>query len=212
MTVRVDRGVRVAVAAALFAGASALGCGGLLSRQYPERRQFVIEATRPERASAPAGAPVLAVMRFRTSAVVTGTSFVYRTEAQTYESDFYDVLWTSPQAMLADDVRRWLAASGLFGAVLDARSLAPRAYLLDGAVEELYGDHRDPAEPRAVLGLRFALLDVRGAEPKIVFHAGYAASPAIADASPEALAAGWGDALREILGRLEADLRVAVSP
>jgi hypothetical protein len=63
-----------------------------------------------------------------------------------------------------------------------------------------------------VLGLRFALLDVRGAEPKIAFHADYAASPAIPDESPEALAAGWNAALREILGRLETDLHGVVSP
>jgi len=212
MTLYGGRCFSVGVAWALVAGAAALGCGGLLSRQYPERRQFVLEATRPERAAAPAGAPVLAVMRFRTSAVVTGTSFVYRTGPQTYERDFYDLFWTAPEAMLADTARRWLSSSGLFADTLDASSIAARAYLLDGAVSELYGDFRDPAQPRAALGLRFALLDVRGPDPRIVFHAEYAASPAITDESPDALAAGWNDALREILGKLEADLRGVVSP
>jgi cholesterol transport system auxiliary component len=187
----------------------AAGCGAL-RREYPERQQFVLEVTPPETSDPPAGAPVLGVSRFRTSPLLAGTSFVYRTGDQTFESDFYNVFWTPPAAMVANETGRWLRASGIFGEVVDPTSLTPRAYALEGAIAELYGDYRTPGQPAAVMGLRFALMDVQGKEPKVLFHKDYSVSHPIAAGTPSALAAGWNEELAEILAALESDLRATV--
>jgi hypothetical protein len=197
---------RVGLALALALGA--LGCS-VLRREYPERQQFVIEASRPESSDPPARGLVLGVTRFRTSPLLSGTNFVYRTGEQTYESDFYNVFWTLPSAMVANQAGKWLRESGIFSNVVDPTSTTPRAYALEGAVDELYGDFRNPSQPAAVIGLRFALVDVRGPEPKLLFHRDYSVSRPIPAATPKALAAGWSEALSEILTALEADVRAA---
>jgi cholesterol transport system auxiliary component len=201
------------LAAVLVLGLTLVAAGcGVLRREYPERQQFVLEVTPPQIADPPAGAPVLGVSRFRTSPLLAGTSFVYRTGDQTFESDFYNVFWTPPAAMVANEAGRWLRASGIFSDVVDPTSLTPRAYALEGAIAELYGDYRTPGQPAAVMSLRFALMDIQGKEPKVVFHKDYSVSHPIAAGTPSALAAGWNEELGEILAALESDVRATVRP
>ncbi len=188
---------------------AAAGCGAL-RREYPERQQFVLEVIPPQSGDPPAGGRVLGVTRFRASPLLAGRSFVYRTGDQTFESDFYNVFWTAPSAMVANETEKWLRASGIFSEVVDPTSLAVRTYALEGAIAELYGDYRKPGQPAAVMGLRFALVDVQGREPKVLFYKDYSVSQPIAAGTPSALAAGWNEALSEILAALEADVRTAL--
>jgi cholesterol transport system auxiliary component len=189
----------------------AAGCG-VLRREYPERQQFVLEATPPQASDPPAGGRVLGVTRFRSSPLLAGTSFVYRTGEQTFESDFYNVFWTAPEAMVANETGKWMRASGIFSDVVDPTSVTPRTYELEGAIAELYGDYRTAGKPAAVMGLRFALVKVQGKEPRVLFHKDYSVSHAIAAGTPSALAAGWNQELSEILGALETDVRATVQP
>lgn len=189
----------------------AAGCG-VLKREYPEREQFVLEVAPPPSSDPPVGRAVLGVQRFRAAPLVAGTSFVYRTSDQVFESDFYNVFWTPPAAMVASATGRWLRASGLFRDVVEPGSLAPRTYALEGAIDELYGDYRSPGAPAAVMGLRFALLDVQGKEPQVLFHKDYTVSHPITAGTPSALAAGWNEELGEILAALQVDIRSAVRP
>jgi hypothetical protein len=152
------------------------------------------------------------VSRFRTSPLLAGTDFVYRTGDQTFESDFYNVFWTPPAAMVANETGKWLRVSGIFRDVVDPKSMAPRDYTLEGSIAELYGDYRSQGQPAAVMGLRFALVDVRGQEPKVLFAKDYSRSHPIATGTPSALAAGWNEALADILTALEKDVRAAVRP
>ncbi|HME71361.1 MAG TPA: hypothetical protein VKM54_16030 [Myxococcota bacterium] len=189
----------------------AAGCG-VLRREYPERQQFVLEVTPPQSSDPPAGGAVLGVSRFRASPLLAGTSFVYRMGDQTFESDFYNVFWTPPAAMVANETGKWLRSSGIFSDVVDPGNLTPRTYALDGAIAELYGDYRNPGAPAAVMGLRFALVDVQGKEPKVLFHKDYSVSHPIPTGTPSALAAGWNEELSEILAALQTDIRALVRP
>jgi len=192
-------------------GLAVAGCS-VLRREYPERQQFVLEVPAPQSTDPAVRSGVLGVSRFRASPLLAGTSFVYRTGEQTFESDFYNVFWTPPAAMIASETGKWLRASGIFGDVVDPTSPVPRAYTLEGAVAELYGDYRNPGQPAAVMGLRFALLDVQEREPRVLFHKDYNVSRPIPTGTPSALAAGWNAALGEILAALETDVRATVRP
>jgi len=200
-------GRRAAVLGLLvLAGVGLGGCGGLLARSYPEKSQFVLEAPRPDAPPAPRIDKSLVLRPFRASPRLDGVKFVYRTGDEQYESDFYHVFWTTPEALLGDQTRRWLEASGLFESVWDVRSVVPPALMLEGSVVDLYADYRAAGPPVAVLSLGFALVDVERAPPGVAFHEQYRTEvPAAAD-TPEALVAAWNAALADVLARFESDL------
>lgn len=187
----------------------AVGATGCVSLDRPvvEKRQYVLEARRSGDAPATPRGGVLDVRTFRASPRSAGTKFVYRTADDVYESDFYRVFWAPPTALVADEVRRWLAASGVFEDVLEPGSAVEPSYLLEGAISDLYGDFRPGETPRAVLGVRVALVDVRNRASRIVLSRDYAAEVALPAADPDLLVEGWNTALRRILEELETDLR-----
>lgn len=194
------------VLCAVLAALLASGCGSLLSQSYPQKKQYVLEASRAEGPSAPRVGKSLVVRPFRASPRLDGVKFVYRVADEQYQSDFYHVFWTAPEAMVGDQTARWLEASGLFESVWDVRSVVPPALLLEGAIVDLYADYRASGPPVAVLSLSFALLDVQQVPPAVVFHDRYHAEVPAADDSTDALVAAWNAALRELLARFEADL------
>ncbi len=207
MTARTaGRGLALALA---LGAAGPIGCASVVSRPAVEKKQFVLEARRDGDAPATRGAGVLEVAAFRVSPRAAGTRFAYRTGPDRYESDFYHVLWAAPQTLVADETRRWLAASGAFEDVLEPGSSVPPTFVLEGALAELHGDFRTVETPTAVLGLRFALVDVRGREPRVVMSREYSAETPLESTSPDALVAGWNTGLRRVLAELEADLRAA---
>lgn len=192
----------VAVAVGLGSG----GCSSLLVRRYPEKGQYVLEARRPEAAPGRRIGTSLVVRPFRASPRLAGAQFVYRIGDEQYEPDFYHVFWAAPEALIGDQTARWLEMSGLFQSVWDVRSVLPPALMLEGGVIDLYADYRASGPPVAVIALAFALVDVERAPPAVAFHEQYRATVPAAEDTPEALVAAWGAALRDVLGRFEADL------
>ena len=74
----------------------------------------------------------LEVRPVRVSPAYQGTGFVYRREELRYETDYYNEFFTSPGAMVTQEVREWLTDSGLFSLVLDNPSDLQTAYLVEG--------------------------------------------------------------------------------
>ncbi len=194
------------VAIAMLLAAGTAGCS-LLRTPLPERQQFVLEAPRAEAAPALAGGPLVLMRPFRPSPRLDGPRFVYRLGPDRFVSDYYHVFWNVPEDLVADQVRRWLDASGLFGAVVDGATTARPAYLLEGALSELYADF-SPGDPaRAVIALRVALIDVGRVPTSVVFHRDYRAEIGAASDAPEDIVRGWNEGLAQILTGFETDLR-----
>jgi ABC-type uncharacterized transport system auxiliary subunit len=201
------KGRRIAAVVGWVAASALLAaCGPLLAKRFPEKQQFVLEAQRPEDPHATQVGKSLVVRPFRASPRLDGVKFVYKTGSGTYESDFYHVFWTAPEAMIADEARRWLEASGLFGSVWDARSVLPPALMLEGGVLELYADYTTGGPPHAILAVSFALVDVEQPIPTVAFHADYRSDVAAKADTPEAIVAAWNAALGDVLTRFETDL------
>ena len=203
MSRRVRRRAVLGLLAALPLG---LGCRGLLVREHPAQKRFVLEAERGEAQPAPPGAPALEVRPFTASSHLHGTRFVYRLGPDALDFDYYHEFWAEPERLVTDATIRWLARAGLFALVSDAGWGGSDSLVLDGELSELNGDYRDPRAPRAVLQLRCALLDESGGASRVVLYREYRVARPVAPASREALVAGWNEALREILASLEQDL------
>jgi len=191
--------VLVAAVAVVLAGCFAP------EREWPLRRQYVLDVNRAGERPA-AGSSVLKVRRFRISSPFEGTSFVYRTGGVSYESDFYNGFLSPPAAMITEEVRQWLGASGAFGTVVDAASRADAPWVLEGNIVALYGGYTDAGKPEAVMEIQIFLLDEAGPASPVAFSGNYRAVSALESNSPAALAAGLNDCLQNILKEIERDL------
>ncbi len=158
------------------------GIAGCVSvdKSYPEKRYFTLDASRPESASPPDAGPVLRIRRFL----------------------------VSPDAMITDEVAKWLRGTRVFRHVTDSPSHVSPDYLLEGAVTVLHGDFRDQSDPRAVMEMQLSLIRSDKGEPRIAFHQTYREEIPLADMSPTALARGWNKAFGKILRDFESDLKL----
>ncbi len=190
-----------------------LALGGCLdvAKDYPVRRTFVLDVPRP--AEAPelgASAAVLLVRRMDVSERFDGRGLVYRVDGLLYEDDFHNALLREPSALVTEQVRRWLAASDAFAAVVDAKSHVLPTHVLEGHVAALYGDFStDP--PAAVVELQFFLLDARAAEPGVLLDRTYPLRVPLDDAEPRNLVHGYNRAIASALVALEQDLAAALA-
>ncbi len=186
--------------------ALASGCVGI-ERSYPDKRYFVLEVNRNVNPSNPPGNGVLQIAHIRVSPRYEDKGFIYRTSGSGYESDFYNQFLVSPAALLGEELRKGLAQSQIFRHVINASSQLEPTHVLEGVVDALYGDFRDPGAPKAVLEMEFFLRKETPSKAEIVAAKRYAKSVAVNGRSPDALVRGWNEALDGILSALVADLK-----
>jgi cholesterol transport system auxiliary component len=184
------------------------GCVGL-EKSYPDKRYFVLEAPANPTPSNPSANETLQVSNIRVSPRYADKGFVYRTSEAGYESDFYNQFLVSPASLITEEVRKGLTGSQVFKYVISASNQSQPSYVLEGAVNALYGDFRNPNSPRAVLEMEFFLTSEIPGKPGILMQKRYAKSLPLTGRSPEALIKGWNQALEEILTALVADLQAA---
>ncbi|KHE90461.1 MAG: hypothetical protein K8F52_13035 [Candidatus Scalindua rubra] len=181
-----------------------------LEKNYPEKRYFTLDASREKDVFPSDKGEVLTVRRFRVSPKYESKGLVYRLKEQNYEYDFYNELFISPSSMFTEEIRKWLAVSGLFKHVVDPSSLVDSPYILEGAITALYGDYRVSAAPKAVLEIQFFLLHEIESNSKIIFQSQYHKEEPLNGNTPDALVKSWNSALNQILTEFEADLKVSV--
>ncbi len=177
------------------------------SKSYPEKHYFVLSAKRSEKLSSSKSNAVLKILRFRVSPQFESNGFVYKKGQLHYESDFYNEFFISPGLMIAEEVGKWLADSGLFKYVMDFSSPVEPTLNLEGVVNALYGDYSDTGAPKAVLEIQFFLVRNISSRPVIVFGKTYHDETFLKGNSPDALAAGWNLALEHILTEFETNLK-----
>ena len=185
------------------------GCAGI-ERSYPDKRYFVLEVPSNPTESNPVASGTLQVSAIRVSPRYADRGFVYRTSEAGYESDFYNQFLVSPASLITEEVHKDLAASEVFKHVIGASNQSQPGYVLEGTVNALYGDFRNPDSPKAVLEMEFFLTSEIPAKPGILMQKRYSKSIPLNGRTAEALVKGWNQALEEILSSLVADLKVVI--
>ena len=85
-------------------------------------------------------------------------------------------------------------------------------YVLDGAVNALYGDFREGRTPAAILEMQFFLLDDSGARTRIVARHSYRREVQCGSQSGPELVKAWNSALVGVLAEFEQAVRSAGVP
>lgn len=203
---------RIAIVVCLGLLWFSFGCGTPRAYDY---RYFVLSAPRDGTAAANGGTDILKVRNFRISDRYNRTELTYRSAEMMLETDYYRRYIVPPETMVTEETRRWLQAGHVFGQVLDATSRASAPFSLEGNVSAIYGDFRPELAPgpfKAVMEIQFVLIDERKADNTVVFHQSYRSEQPVAHASTEELIQGLSLALKDILTRMESDLKKAIPP
>ena len=207
------RPIRTGHRAAIGAAIAVAFVSACFSPKMPPRdkRFFAIEPGPP----APwTGAPIdaaVAVRRVRIAPRYEREGFVYRRAEYDFAADWYDQFLIPPSGMIGDEIRRALAAAGVFRTVLGPSGPVDAEYTLEAVVNEMYGDWRAAGRPLAVLEIELFLLDEAGDARSIRMHRRYRRELPLGAPAADALVAGWSAGLHEILDEWIAELGVELS-
>jgi cholesterol transport system auxiliary component len=192
---------------ALLVGLAVAACSNPLSRPYPEKQLFLLEARRTGSAPRAARGKIVLVRDVQSTPGTESRSLVTRLPGGQQRSDFWNEFFAPPAAMVDDALRRWLTDSGAAAAVLAPGSRARADIAIEATLTALFGDGTDAAAPRARVGLAVLFLGVDRDPARILGQATIDEATPIASLAPEAVTAGLNTALATALSRVEATLR-----
>jgi uncharacterized lipoprotein YmbA len=184
-----------------------------LTRPSPVKRTYLLEPT-----ALPVAATqkplTLRIGALAVAAPFRGRQLVYRYDDLKYEADFYSEFFVAPASMLSEATARALVSTNTFKRVIPPGAAPDDGdYQLDGFVNELYGDARDPTKPAAVLSITFYLSAMNWASgPSVIWSREYKQRVPIAASSPDEVVRAWNTALTSLLADLARDLAATNLP
>src|SRR5437899_1207828 len=90
---------------------------------------------------------IVALSGVSISPLFQNLSFTYRKAQNTYEQDPYAGFLVPPERALAEPIRAWMRASGVFGRVVEPGSGLTPTLVAEVSVNELYGDFSQASRP-----------------------------------------------------------------
>jgi ABC-type uncharacterized transport system auxiliary subunit len=178
------------------------GCS--LERPYAERRQWPLVARRARVDQPRRGAPVLLVRGLRAGPGLDVRGLQSLQADGSIRTDYYEE-WAAPPAEGVEEaVRGWLAASGLYSAVIASGSRVEADLVLEG---ELTGMWTIPATRQAHVAVGMTVLAQRPPVTRVVLQRRFAAEAPMAGTSAREAVEAQTAALAAVLAQVEAALR-----
>jgi cholesterol transport system auxiliary component len=192
----------------LLAAAILCGCA---SGPAWQRRVFAFSVPAdPPTADAPTN--IVALNRVSISPLFQSRSFTYRTAENAYKQDPYAGFLIPPERALAEPIRTWMRASGVFGRVVEPGSSLTPTLVAEVSINQLYGDLRKASEPVGRMEIRFICYEVKDGDPgRIVLDKVSAHETPLTQKTPDALMAAWDADLRAIMEEINSEYAKANS-
>lgn len=193
--------------AVLAAAAGLTGCSILPVRPYLEKREWPLDVRRPVTLPPNPAGKVLLVRTLRAAPGLEARGLQVLQPDRSIRTDFYEE-WSVPPADAVEDVlRRWLAASGLFSAVLAPGSRLRADLALEG---ELLSMLARPADRLSRVSLGLVLLDLRPSTVRVLLQSEVDATAPLDNNDPPAIAHAGQTALASVMQTVEAQIRGAI--
>lgn len=192
---------------ALLLAATLGGCSLLPQRPYLEKREWPLQARRSAVLRPRPGAPVLLVRTLRAAPGLEARGLQTVQADGSLRTDPYEEWSVSPADGAEDQVRRWLADSGMFAGVLAPGSRGRADLALEGELLALRGD---PARGVSHAAMAVVLLDLRPATVRLRLQTEAAGDAPLPVADGAGVARSGCAALAAMLAQLEDRLRAAL--
>ena len=186
------------------------GCGAL-SRPYPEKSLHALNVPDPAADSATPIDAVLRVEHVHIARPFDGSCFVYKIGNSQFTTDYYNGFITSPSALITSELVNWLAKRRIFAMVLTPESGAEYQLTLETSISAMYGAFDPSNSPRAVLEVRFFVINQADGRFDVVFDKSYTQSEGLDPqlSKTDGLVKAWTIAWQRMLDSLADDLRAA---
>jgi cholesterol transport system auxiliary component len=184
----------------------AAGCANPLSRPFPEKALFVLDVRRPQRLPPNPRGRVLVLRSVTPAPGVELRGLVTRLPGGQQRADFWNEFFAPPASLVQDQLRSWLADSGLFAAVVDPGTRATPALALEPVLNGLFAD-ATVSPPQARAQMQALLLGLDRTPPRVLAQGDHDRAARIASLEPAAIVAGMNVALAAVFGEIEASLR-----
>jgi len=183
------------------------GCSVLPSQPYMQRRDWPLAVRRPDTVPGRPDGRVLLVRTMQAGPGMDTRGLQTLQKDGSLQTAFYEQWSTPPTEAVDDDLRRWLADSSLFAAILATGSRMTADLVLES---ELVALHADLGSGTARATVAFVLIDQRSGTARIRLERTESASVKLEGTDPPALVRAQQAAVTEVLRQIEADLAGAL--
>jgi ABC-type uncharacterized transport system auxiliary subunit len=189
-------------------GATALsGCSLLPQAPYVQRRDWPLDVRRPSVSPRNPRGRVLLVRSVRAGPGLEARGLQWLQRDGSVHVDFYEQWAVPPAQAVEDDLRQWLADTGLFSAVVAPGSRLTADFVLEGELDVFIAD-LNAGVGRAALAL--VLLDQRQGSTKVLLQRTETAEVKLTGTEAQAIAEAMKAVTAAVLQRTEVDVAAAI--
>lgn len=187
----------------LAATLAVAGCSLLPSQPYVERRDWPLDVRRATASPPRRGGKILLVRTVTAAPQLQDSGLQWLQNDGSVHVDYYERWVVPPGQAVDDDLRQWLAASGLYAAVLAPGSRMTADLVLEGQLNTFMADL--PAKT-ARADVSVVLLDQRPTTTTVVMQRSFRAEVKLDGTDIPQIVEGLRAALRQVLEQIEAAL------
>ena len=192
----------------ILSSALALGaCSVLPSVPYTQQRDWPLDVRRASSSPPRPRGRSLLVRSVRAGSGLDARGLRWLQRDGSVHVDYYEQWAVTPAQAAEDDLRQWLADSGVFAAVVAPGSRLNVDFVLEGALNDFIADLNTGT---ARVALALVLIDQRPTPAKVLLQKTERAEVRLNGSEPPAIADGMKAALAEVLRLSEADVAAAV--
>ena len=153
-----------------------------------------------------AGQRVLYLKPVKVTSQFRGKTIVFKVGTNEYQPQLLHELFSSPEEMFTEQLKRWLQKSGLFSHIVTDEN-AEADMVLETAITALYGEADEMKFPQSVLEMQIFLMSADKDISSPLMQTGLRLEVDIKETTPKQVVKGWKIGLEELLVTLEEDFR-----
>ncbi len=182
------------------------------SVKYPEQQTYMLNIAMPQQEKITTKHNLLMIATPTIAAQFQNNTFVYRTSAIHYLTDYYNAFFIPPNLQIKQLITEYLSHAGLFQQVVGQSNIMRADLILQTEITALYADYRNSNYPKGVIAMQFMLLNKEAKKSEILFNTTFSETIPLQQKDSQSLVLAWNQGLQKILKQLTVKLKTVTSP